>query len=134
MDNTDLADDILNHVYEEFDNKKKLQKEQQEREKEMCNLLIEEIKNESDKTCELHIQVFGKFLTPEGETFISKMTKGREEVRNALLNSIEKLEKRIEGQENIQLSKSFVIFKYNLIELNRTYYNSFEYMSYLMFK
>ena len=134
MDNTDLADDILNHVYEEFDNKKKLQKEQQEREKEMCNLLIEEIKNESDKTRELHIQVFGKFLTPEGETFISKMTKGREEVRNALLNSIEKLEKRIEGQENIQLSKSFVIFKYNLIELNRTYYNSFEYMSYLMFK
>jgi len=134
MDNTDLADDILNHVYEEFDNKKKLQKEQQEREKEMCNLLIEEIKNESDKTRELHIQVFGKFLTPEGETFISKMTKGREEVRNALLNSIEKLEKRIEGQENIKLSESFVIFKYNLIELNRTYYNSFEYMSYLMFK
>jgi len=134
MDNTDLADDILNHVYEEFDNKKKLQKEQQEREKEMCNLLIEEIKNESDKTRELHIQVFGKFLTPEGETFISKMTKGREEVRNALLNSIEKLEKRIEGQENIKLSESFIIFKYNLIELNRTYYNSFEYMSYLMFK
>jgi len=134
MDNTDLADDILKHVYEEFDNKKKMQKEQKEREKEMCNLLIEEIKNESDKTRELHIQVFGKFLTPEGETFISKMTKGREEVRNALLNSIEKLEKRIEGQENIKLSESFVIFKYNLIELNRTYYNSFEYMSYLMFK
>jgi hypothetical protein len=133
MDNTDLADDVLDHVYEEFDNKKKLQKEQQEREKEMCILLIEQIKNESDKTLELHIQVFGKFLTPEGETFISKMTKGREEVRNALLNSIEKLEKRIEEQENIQLSESFVIFKNNLKELNRTYYNSFEYMSYLMF-
>jgi len=134
MDNTDLADDVLNHIYKEFDNKKKLQKTQQEREKEMCNLLIEQIKNDSDKTLELNIQVFGKFLTPEGEAFISKMTKGREEVRNALLNSIEKLEKRIEGQENIKLSESFVIFKYNLIELNRTYYNSFEYMSYLMFK
>ena len=103
MDNTDLADDVLNHVYEEFDNKKKLQREQQEREKEMCNLLIEQIKNESDKTLELNIQVFGKFLTPEGETFISKMTKGREEVRNALLNSIEQLEKRIEEKENILL-------------------------------
>ncbi len=134
MSNNDYsADDILDHVYQEFDNKKKLQNEQDEREKEMCNLLIEEIKNESDKTRELHIQVFGKFRTPEGETFISKMTKGREEVRNALLNSIEKLEKRIEGQENIKLSESFVIFKYNLIELNRTYYNSFEYMSYMMF-
>jgi hypothetical protein len=134
MDNIDLADDdILNHIYKEFDNKKKLQKEQQEREKEMCNLLIQQIKNESDKTLELNIQLFDKFITPKGEAFISKMTKGREEVRNALLNSIEQLEKRIEGQENIQLSKSFVIFKNNLKELNRTYYNSFEYMSYLMF-
>jgi histidinol dehydrogenase len=133
MDNIDLADDVLNHVYKEFDNKKKLQKEQQEREKEMCNLLIQQIKNESDKTLELNIQLFDKFITPKGEAFISKMTKGREEVRNALLNSIEQLEKRIEGQENIQLSESFVIFKNNLKELNRTYYNSFEYMSYLMF-
>lgn len=133
MDNIDLADDVLNHVYKEFDNKKMLQKEQQEREKEMCNLLIQQIKNESDKTLELNIQLFDKFITPKGEAFISKMTKGREEVRNALLNSIEQLEKRIEGQENIQLSESFVIFKNNLKELNRTYYNSFEYMSYLMF-
>lgn len=133
MDNIDLADDVLNHIYKEFDNKKKLQKEQQEREKEMCNLLIQQIKNESDKTLELNIQLFDKFITPKGEAFISKMTKGREEVRNALLNSIEQLEKRIEGQENIQLSESFVIFKNNLKELNRTYYNSFEYMSYLMF-
>jgi hypothetical protein len=133
MDNIDLEDDILEHVYEEFEHKKKLQKEQDKKEKEQYNLLIEEIKNESDKTLELHIQIFGKFRTPEGEAFISKMTKGREEVRNALLNSIEKLEKRIETQENIKLSESFVIFKYNLIELNRTYYNSFEYMSYLMF-
>lgn len=130
----DDNDEILNKVYANFENKKNLQKEQAEREKEMCNGLIEQIKNESDKTRELHVQLFGKFLTPEGEIFISKLTKGREEVRNALLNSIEKLEKRIEKEENIQFTQSFVIFKNNLIELNRTYYNSFEYMSYLMFK
>ena len=134
MATTDLADDILNSVYDNFENKKNLQREQDEREKEMCKLLIDQIKDESDKTLELHSQVFKKFLTPEGEAFISKMTKGREEVRNALLNSIEKLEKRVEEQKNIKFTELFIIFKYNLIELNRTYYNSFEYFSYLMFK
>ena len=134
MATTDLADDILNSVYDNFENKKNLQKEQDKREKEMCKLLIDQIKDESDKTLELHSQVFKKFLTPEGEEFISKMTKGREEVRNALLNSIEKLEKRIEEQKNIKFTELFIIFKYNLIELNRTYYNSFEFMTYLMFK
>ena len=130
----DDDDDILNHVYEEFEHKKNLQKEQYEKEKAICNLLIEQINTESDKTIELHIKLYHRFLTPEGEAFISKMTKGREEVRNALLNSIEKLEKYVEEQKNIKFTDSFVIFKYNLIELNRTYYNSFEYMSYLMFK
>jgi len=134
MATNDLADDILNRVYDDFEHKKNIQKEQDEKEKEMCKLLIDQIKTESDKTRELHVQLFGKFLTPDGEIFISKMTKGREEVRNALLNSIEKLEKRIEKEENIQFTQSFVIFKNNLIELNRTYYNSFEYMSYIMFK
>jgi histidinol dehydrogenase len=134
MATTDLADDILNSVYDNFENKKKLQKEQDEREKEMCKLLIDQIKDESDKTLEIHSKVFNKFLTPEGEAFISKMTKGREELRNALLNSIEKLEKRVEEQKNIKFTELFIIFKYNLIELNRTYYNSFEFMTYLMFK
>ena len=136
------ADDILNSVYDNFEHKKNLQKEQDEREREMCKLLIEEIKNESDKTLELNIllniqlfnKIFNKFMTPEGEAFISKMTKGRQEVRIALLNAIEQLEKRIEKQKNIKFTESFIIFKYNLIELNRTYYNSFEYFSYLMFK
>ena len=134
MATTDLADDILNSVYDNFENKKILQKEQDKREKEMCKLLIDQIKDESDKTLELHSQVFKKFLTPEGEAFISKMTKGREEVRTALLNSIEKLEKRIEEKKNIKFTELFIIFKYNLKELNRTYYNSFEFMTYLMFK
>ena len=145
MHNNDSADDILNHVYDNFENTKKLKKEQYEKEKERCDLLIEQIKNESDllmeqiknksdKILELNIQLFNKFQTPEGEAFISKMTKGREEVRNALLNSIEKLEKHVKAQKNIKFTDSFTIFKYNLIELNRTYYNSFEFMSYLMFK
>jgi hypothetical protein len=102
------------------------------KEKEMCNLLIDQIKNESDKTIELHIQLYHRFLTPEGQAFISKMTKGREEVRNALLANIEKLEKRSEAQENAQFMKLSVIFKDKLKEINRIYYNSIEYMSYLM--
>ena len=101
---------------------------------DMCKSLIDQINTESDKTIELHIQLYHRFLTPEGEAFISKMTKGREEIRTALLNSIEKLEKRVEAQKNIKFTDSFTIFKYNLIELNRTYLNSFEFMSYLMFK
>ncbi len=125
-------DDILHNVYEEFENKKNIQKEQYEREKEMCNSVIEQIKNESDKTPELNIQFLNKFLTPEGEAFISKMTKGREEIRNALLNNIEKLEKRLEAQENAQFIKSCVILKDKLKEINRIYYNSFEYITYLM--
>ena len=111
--------------------KKKLQKEQEEREKEMCNGLIEQIKNEADKTLASNIQLLNKYMTPAGEAFLSKKTKGREEIRNALLNQIEQLEKRVE--ENIQFIKSCAIFKDNLKEINRIYYNSFEYMSYLMF-
>ena len=130
----DDVDEILNHVYDEFERKKQQQREQNEREMEMCKSLIDQINTESDKTIELHIQLYHRFLTPEGEAFISKMTKGREEIRTALLNSIEKLEKRVEAQKNIKFTDSFTIFKYNLIELNRTYLNSFEFMSYLMFK
>uniref|UniRef100_A0A6C0IK48 Uncharacterized protein n=1 Tax=viral metagenome TaxID=1070528 RepID=A0A6C0IK48_9ZZZZ len=123
-------DDILHNVYDEFERKKQLQKEQ--REKEMCNSVIEQIKNQSDKTLELNIQLYDKFLTPEGQAFISKLTKGREEVRNALLANIEKLEKRNEAKENAQFMKCSVVLKEILIEINRIYYNSFEYMSYLM--
>ena len=128
----DDNDEILNSVYANFENKKKLQKEQDEREKEMCNGLIEQIKNEADKTIASNIQLLNKYMTPAGEAFLSKKTKGREEIRNALLNQIEQLEKRIE--ENTQFIKSCAIFKDNLKEINRIYYNSFEYMSYLMFK
>ena len=126
-----MDDQILNNVYANFENKKKLQKEQEEREKEMCNGLIEQIKNEADKTLASNIQLLNKYMTPAGEAFLSKKTKGREEIRNALLNQIEQLEKRVE--ENIQFIKSCAIFKDNLKEINRIYYNSFEYMSYLMF-
>jgi len=133
MTNNDLSDDILDRVFDKFENTKKIQKEQDKREKEKCNLLIEQIKNESDKTLELNIQLFNAFLTPEGEAFISKMTKGREEVRNALLKTIEKLEKRVEAQENTQFMQLSPLFKDKLKEINRIYYNSNEYMSYLMF-
>jgi hypothetical protein len=127
------ADEILNHVYDKFEQKKNLQKEQDDREKEMCKLIVEQIKNETNKTLELNINLFNKFLTPDGEAFISKMTKGREEVRNALLTSIEKLEKRSEAQENTQFMKLSAAFKDKLKEINRIYYNSFEYGTYLMF-
>jgi hypothetical protein len=133
MSTTDLADAVLNHVYDKFEHTKNLQKEQDEREKEMCKLVIEQIKNESNQTLELNINLFNKFLTPEGEAFISKRTKGREEVRNALLNSIEKLEKRREAQENTQFMKLSAVFKDKLKEINRIYYNSFEFVTYLMF-
>ena len=133
MTNNDLSDDILDRVFDKFENTKKIQKEQDKREKEKCNLLIEQIKNESEKTLELNIHLFNAFLTPEGEAFISKMTKGREEVRNALLNTIEKLEKRVEAQENTQFMQLSPLFKDKLKEINRIYYNSNEYMSYLMF-
>ena len=131
MTNNDYsADEILNRVFDEFEHKKQKQKDEREKEKEMCNLLIEQIK--SDKTLEANIQLLERFLTPEGQAFISKMTKGREEVRNALLANIEQLEKRIEGQENAQFMKSALLFKDRLKEINRIYYNSFEYMSYLI--
>ena len=132
MTNNDYsADEILNRVFDEFEHKKQKQKDEREREKEMCNLLIEQIK--SEKTFEANIQLLDRFLTPEGQTFISKMTKGREEIRNALLANIEQLEKRmIEGQENAQFIKSALLFKDKLKEINRIYYNSFEYMSYLI--
>ena len=129
-----MDDEILNSVYANFENKKKLQKEEDEREKEMCNGLIEQIKNEADKTLASNIQLLNKYMTPAGEAFLSKKTKGREEIRNALLKQIEQLEKRVEAQENIQFMKSCAIFKYNLIDINQIYYNSFEYMYYLMFK
>lgn len=128
-----MANQILNNVYANFENKKKLQKEHEEREKEMCNGLIEQIKNEADKPLTSNIQLLNKYMTPAGEAFLSKKTKGREEIRNALLKQIEQLEKRVEAQENIQFMKSCAIFKDNLKEINRIYYNSFEYMSYLMF-
>jgi hypothetical protein len=125
--------DILNRVYDNFEHKKKIQKEQDEKEKKNCNSIIEQIKNESEKTLELNVHLFNKFLTPEGETFISKMTKGREEIRNALLNTIEKLEKRDEALKNAEFMKCSALFKDKLNEMNRIYYNSFEYASYLMF-
>jgi hypothetical protein len=125
-----MENQILTRVYDNFENKKKLQKEHDEREKEMCNGLIEQIKSEADKTLESNIQLLNKFMTPEGQAFLSKKTKGREEVRNALLNHIEQLEKRIE--ENTQFMKLSLALKDNLKEINRIYYNSFEYMSYLM--
>ena len=56
----DDNDEILNNVYDNFENKKKLQKEQEEREKEMCNGLIEQIKSEADKTLESNIQLLNK--------------------------------------------------------------------------
>ncbi len=131
MTNNDYsADQILANVFDEFEHKKQKQKDEREKEKEMCNLLIEQIK--SEKTLEANIQFLDRFLTPEGQAFISKMTKGREEVRNALLANIEQLEKRIELQENVQFIKSALLFKDRLKEINRIYYNSFEYMSYLL--
>ncbi len=101
-----------------------------EREKEMCKLLIHEINTESN-TIET-TQLFNKYLTPKGESFIWKMTKGREEVRNALLEKMEKIEKCIETQENSDCIKASVILKDKLKEINRIYYNSIEYMSYLI--
>jgi hypothetical protein len=103
-----------------------------EKEKEMCKLLVNEINIESDDTIEITAQLFNKYLTPEGQLFISKMTKGREEVRNALLNKIEKVEKQIESQENTDFIKTLVVFKDKLKEINRIYYNSIEFMSYLI--
>jgi hypothetical protein len=103
-----------------------------EREKETCKLLIYQINNESNNTIEITTQLLNKYLTPEGQSFISKMTKGREEVRNALLTKIEKLEKCIESQENTEFVKTSVILKDKLTEINRIYYNSIEFMSYLI--
>jgi hypothetical protein len=104
-----------------------------EREKEICKLLIHEINTESN-TIET-AQLFNKYLTPKGESFIWKMTKGREEVRNALLEKMEKMEKMekcIETQENSDCIKASAILKDKLKEINRIYYNSMEYMSYLI--
>jgi hypothetical protein len=103
-----------------------------EREKETCKILIYEINNESNNTIEITMQLLNRYLTPEGQSFISKMTKGREEVRNALLNKIEKMEKCIESQENTEFINASVILKDKLKEINRIYYNSIEFMSYLM--
>ena len=106
------------------------------KEKEMCKALIHEINNEGN-TIEITTQLLNKYLTPEGQSFISKMTKGREEVRNALLDKIENLEKYIasqgiESQANTEFIKALVLFKDKLKEINRIYYNSIEFMSYLM--
>jgi hypothetical protein len=107
------------------------------KEKEMCKALIHEINNEGN-TIEITTQLLNKYLTSEGQSFISKMTKGREEVRNALLDKIENLEKCIasqgieSSQENTEFIKASVILKDKLKEINRIYYNSIEFMSYLM--
>jgi hypothetical protein len=96
---------------------------------ELCKLLVDQIKNESN-TIETCTQLFNKYLTPEGELFISKFTKERQKVRNALLDSIEKSGK---AQENSIYIKASVILKDKLLEINRIYYNSIEFMGYLMF-
>jgi len=102
------------------------------REKENCKLLLEQIKNESNKTIKLNIQLFNRYQTPEGEAFISKMTKGRQDVRNALLDNIMHLEKCVESQENTEYMNTLSVLKDKLEEINRNYYNSIEFMSYLM--
>ena len=101
------------------------------KEREMCKALIHEINNEGN-TIEITTQLLNKYLTLEGQSFISKMTKGREEVRNALLDKIENLEKCIASQENTEFIKALVLLKDKLKEINRIYYNSIEFMSYLM--
>jgi hypothetical protein len=101
------------------------------KEKEMCKALIHEINNEGN-TIEITTQLLNKYLTPEGQSFISKMTKGREEVRNALLDKIENLEKYIASPANTEFIKASVILKDKLKEINRIYYNSIEFISYLM--
>ena len=106
------------------------------KERELCKALIHEINNEGN-TNEITTQLLNKYLTLEGQSFISKMTKGREEVRNALLDKIENLEKciasqGIESQENTEFIKALVLLKDKLKEINRIYYNSIEFMSYLM--
>jgi hypothetical protein len=101
------------------------------KEKEMCKALIYEINNEGN-TNEITTQLLNKYLTPEGQSFISKMTKGREELRNALLDKIENLEKCIASPANTEFIKASVILKDKLKEINRIYYNSIEFMSYLM--
>jgi hypothetical protein len=100
-----------------------------EKEKATCKLLIDQINNESNNTIETTAQLFNKYLTPEGHAFISKMTKGREEVRNALLDKIEKC---IESHEHTDFIKTSMILKDTLTEINRVYYNSVEFMSYLI--
>jgi hypothetical protein len=102
------------------------------REKEICKLLLEQIKNESSKTIKLNIELFNRYLTPEGESFISKMTKGRQDVRNSLLDNIKHLEKHIEIQETTEYINILSVLKDKLEEINRNYYNSNEFMSYLM--
>ena len=99
---------------------------------DICKLLVNQIENERN-TIEIYTQLFNKYLAPEGELFISKFTKERQKVRNALLDSIDSIEKSGKAQENRIYIKASIILKDKLLEINRIYYNSIEFMGFLMF-